>query len=103
MMRIVLTAAAMAAVSACASLSPRAEIEDQFVSLGISRDRAECLADDLDERLDRDELVDVSNFVGSLNAADSAGGALDALLGIDNPRIAGAIARASVACAFSRN
>lgn len=90
-------------VAACATLSPRSAIENRFVELGVSPSRAECLADDLDERLDRDELGNVADFLENLNEAGSAGGALDALLAIDDPNIAAAIARASVSCAFARN
>lgn len=89
-------------LASCATVSPRARIEDRFYELGLSQERSECLADELDERLDRDELKDVADFLTDLNDAGSAGGALDALLSIDNPRIAASIARASVACAFNR-
>lgn len=90
-------------VASCATLSPRNAIEDRFFELGLSRDRAECLADSLDERLDRNDLNSVADFLTDLSDAGSAGGALDALLAIDNPRIATAITRASLACAFNRN
>ncbi len=90
-------------LASCATVSPRIRIEDRFFELGLSRERAECLADELDERLDRGDLRDVADFLTDLNDAGSAGGALDALLSIDNPRIAASIARASVACAFSRS
>lgn len=86
--------------SACATLSPTDRIEDRFVEFGLSRDRAVCLADELDDRLDGDDLNDVADFLGNLNAATGPGEALDALLSIDNTRAASAIARASIACAF---
>jgi len=89
-------------VAACATVSPRLRIEDRLFELGLSQERAECLADQLDERLDRRDLRDVADFLADLNDAGSAGGALDALLSIDNPRIVASIGRASVACAFNR-
>ena len=92
---------AACALGACATLSPRMSIENRFVELGLSENRAECMAGELDDRLDRDDLSAVADFVGELNAAGSAGGVLDALLGIDNARAAAAIGAASVACAFS--
>lgn len=101
MKKIACLFAAMVMVASCATLSPRIRIEDRFFELGLSRERAECLANALDERLDRGDLNDVADFLTDLNDAGSAGGALDALLSIDNPRIAASIARASVACAFS--
>lgn len=89
-------------LASCATVSPQMRIADRLFELGLSEQRADCLADALDERLDREDLSDVADFLGNLNAADSAGGALDAMLSIDNPRIATAIARASVSCAFNR-
>ena len=100
MRNIVVTAGMMLLVAACATLSPRIRIENRLQELGMSENRAECLASELDERLDRGDLESVAEFVGELNAASSAGETLDALLSIDNPRAASAIARAGVSCAF---
>ncbi|MEO1135763.1 MAG: hypothetical protein AAFW68_04005 [Pseudomonadota bacterium] len=88
-------------IAACATVSPRKRIENRFVEFGLSDNKAECMASELDDRLDRDDLRAVADFVGNLNAAGSAGETLDALLSIDNARAAGAIAAAGVACAFS--
>ncbi len=99
-MRLTMFFAAMLLVSACATVSPRAELEDRFVEFGLSEERAACLADELDERLDRDDLADVSDYIAGLNDVDSAGAALDALLRIENPRAVSAIGGASLACAF---
>ena len=100
MRNIVVTAGMILLVAACATLSPRIRIENRLQELGMSENRAECLASELDERLDRGDLESVAEFVGELNAASSAGQTLDALLSIDNPRAASAIARAGVSCAF---
>lgn len=86
--------------AACATVSPRARIENRFMELGLSPERSECLADELDERLDRSDMNAVADFIGNLSEANSPGESLDALLSIDNSRAAGAIARAAVACAF---
>lgn len=88
--------------AACATVSPRARVEDRFVEFGLSRERAGCLADELDQRLDRNDLAAVADYVGGLNAVTSAGEALDALLRIENPRAVAAIGAAGVACAFRR-
>ena len=53
-------------VASCATVSPRARIEDRFYELGLSRERSECLADELDERLDRNDLRDVADFLADL-------------------------------------
>lgn len=103
MPRFALIACLGLALFACATLSPRVRIENRLEQFGLSQQRAACMADELDGRLDRSDLADVADFVGNLNHATSAGGALDALLAIDNPRAAAAIARASIACAFPRD
>ncbi len=102
MARIAAIACIVLMVAACATVSPRARIKDRLVVFGLSEDRAKCMASELDRRLDRSDLVHVADFIGELNDATSAGQALDALLGIDHPAAAAAIARASIACAFTR-
>lgn len=86
--------------ASCATISPHVRIENRLVESGFSEERADCLAEELDERLDRSDLEAVADFIGNLNAASSPGETLDALIGIDNPRAAAAIARAGIACAF---
>lgn len=88
-------------LGACATLSPRKRIENRFVEFGLSPEKADCMGDELDERLDRSDLTAVADFIGNVNEAGSPGEGLDALLSIDNPRAAAAIARAGLACAFS--
>ncbi len=92
---------AVCLLASCATLSPRLRIENRFVELGLSPGKAECMGHELDERLDREDMKAVADFVGELNAAGSAGETLDALIGIDNARAAGAAAAAGVACAFA--
>ena len=100
-MRIILSTGLVLLLAACASVSPRAELRDNFVEFGVSEERAACLADELDERLDRSDLTDVADYINGLNSVDTAGEALDALIRIDNPRAAAAIGSAGLACAFS--
>ncbi len=100
MKRLAIILATLLFLSACATGSPRSKLVDRFVEFGLSKERSVCLADELDDRLERDDLNDVVDYVGGLNAATSPGEALDALLRIGNPRAAAAITRASLACAF---
>ncbi|MEM8937097.1 MAG: hypothetical protein AAGC77_11880 [Pseudomonadota bacterium] len=95
----ILAAGAML-VASCSTLSPRAQVEGRFVGLGLSLSRAACLAEELDGKLSRDDLLDVADYVSGLNRASSAGEALDALLRIDNPRAALAIGQAGLICAL---
>ncbi|MEX6632476.1 hypothetical protein [Hyphococcus lacteus] len=88
-------------VVACATVSPRMRIENRFVEFGLSEDKARCMGNELDDRLNRSDLKAVADFIGNINEADSPGQSLDALISIENPRAAGAIARAGIACAFS--
>ena len=98
--KIFCAVAALSALGACATISPSARIENRFVELGLSPSKSRCIAHELRDRLDREDLNDVADFVGELNAAGSAGGVLDALLSINNARAAAAIGAAGVACAF---
>ncbi len=91
---------AILVTSACATISPRSRVEGSFLEFGISPKRADCLAGELSDRLDRQELSDVAEFLDNMNRASSAGGALDALLKIDNPKAAAAVAGAGISCAF---
>lgn len=88
--------------AACATISPVSRIEAQLIDLGVSNARAECLAETLDEELERDDLNAVANFLEGLNRVETPGEALNALLSIDNPRAAAAVAASGIACAFSR-
>lgn len=97
--KIMLLVAALA-LAACATVSPRKRIENRLIEFGLSEQKAECMGNELDDRLDRGDLKDVADFIGNINDATSPGEGLDALLSIDNARAAAAIARASVVCAF---
>jgi hypothetical protein len=97
---ILLGASMMLASAACVTMSPASRIEKQLKSLGVGDQRAECLAGELDDNLDRRDLKDVADFLEGLNRAQGPGQALDALLRIDNPRAAAAIASAGIVCAF---
>ncbi|WDI32455.1 hypothetical protein PUV54_04510 [Hyphococcus flavus] len=99
MNKLILLIAAFS-LAACATVSPRKRIENRLMEFGLSEDKAECMGNELDDRLDRGDMKAVADFIGNINAASSPGEGLDALLSIDNARAAGAIARSSVACAF---
>ncbi len=88
-------------VAACATVSPHARVEKRFIDFGVSEERARCLADELDQRLDREDLAAVADYVEGLNNVDTAREALEALLRIENPRAVVAIGPAGIACAFA--
>ncbi|GJL92347.1 hypothetical protein [Hyphococcus sp.] len=100
MLRISCLVVGVLAVTACATVSPRMRIENRFMELGLSERKAECMGNELDARLNRNDMKDVADFIGKLNNASSTGENIDALLSIDNARAAGAIAAAGLACTF---
>lgn len=100
-MRSLIGLAALGLFASGCVTSPVADIENAFVDFGLSPERASCLAGELKDRLDREDLRDVAEYIGTLNRVTSPGEALDALLSIDNPRAASAIARAGIDCAFN--
>jgi hypothetical protein len=95
-----IAAACLCAVAACATMSPASRVKSQLIALGVSEPRAECLAGELKDHLDKSDLNDVANFLEDLNRAQTPGNALDALLKIENPRAAAAIASAGITCAL---
>ncbi|MBT8472757.1 MAG: hypothetical protein HKP25_01015 [Marinicaulis sp.] len=99
-MRVTIALGAFLFIAACATGGSRGKVENGLIDFGLSEERAECIANELDDRLDRSDMADVAYFLEGINDASSAGGALDALLEIDNPRAATAIGRAGLACAF---
>ncbi len=98
--RMLTFSAIAVAGAACATLSPRSRIEQELISLGLGEPRAECIADELADDLDRDDLKDIAEFLDDFGRAGSAGGAVDALLRIENPRAAAAAAGAGIVCAL---
>ena len=80
---------------------PRAQVEERFVDFGLSQERASCLAEELDERLERDDLMAIADYVAGLNEVETAREALNALSRIENPTALAAIGPAGLACAFN--
>ena len=69
------TAAALGFIlmaAACATISPVSRIEAQLVDLGVSNARAECLAETLDEELERDDLNASADFLEGLKSGKPA-------------------------------
>lgn len=102
-MRQLLTASAvfaLASLGACATLSPASRIESRLVDLGVSKSGAHCLADQLSDRLERSDLNDVADFLDDISDANSAGGVVGRLRGIENGRAAAAVAASAITCAL---
>ncbi len=92
--------AMMVAIGACSTVD-RMTIADRLQNLGISRDRAECMARELDDRLNDDQLRRFARFTVELDRAESALQAIGALRQIDEPRIARAVTSSAFSCAIN--
>lgn len=86
--------------AACATISPASRIQSRLMELGVPRSHAGCLADELDDRLDRSELSDVARFLDRVSRADSGDDVVGQLRRIDNPRVAAMVAASAIACAL---
>ncbi len=96
-MRIVSAALALAMLASCATAA-NATLIDRFRAIGLSAEMADCMVDDLDERLDDRDLRDLARYTAGLARADTPMQAVDSLLKIDNPRAVAALGRAAFGC-----
>lgn len=99
-MKLGLVAGAITMLVAGCATGAQSGVASNLVRLGLSKERAKCVAREMNDRLDSRDLRDVSNFLSQLNGSQSPGNVLDTLLTIDNPRAATAFARAGISCAF---
>jgi hypothetical protein len=86
------------ALSACATID-RATIADRLEKFGLSRDRAVCMAGELDDRLDDKQLGQFARFVSRLEKADTVLEARRSLRQVEDPKIARAVTASFFSCA----
>ncbi len=96
-MRIISAAMAFAMLASCATAA-KMTLNDRFRAIGLSGDMADCMVDDLDARLDDNDMRDLARYTVGLARADTPGEAVDSLLRIDNPRAVAAIGGAAFSC-----
>jgi hypothetical protein len=96
-MRIVSAALGVLMIASCATAA-KATLNDRFRAIGLSPDMADCMVDDLDQRLDDRDLQDLAKYTVGLSRADSAAEAVDSLMKIDNPRAVVAVGKAAFSC-----
>lgn len=94
-----LTLTGVIILSACATAS-RMTITDRLENVGLSRDRAACMASELDDRLNDEQLAKFARFTVDLDRADSPLDAVRSLRRIDDNRIAGAVTASAFSCAL---
>ncbi|MGD9800191.1 MAG: hypothetical protein AB7F91_14580 [Parvularculaceae bacterium] len=95
--QLVGAAFALILLASCATTA-RATLNDRFQAIGLSPAMAECMVDDLDERLENRDLQDLARYTVDLSRADTPLEAIEMLLEFENPRAVAAIGRAAFAC-----
>ena len=97
MKRVALLISAVFVLSACATAA-RYTLQDRFRAIGIPAGTADCMVDELDERLSDEDLQDLARYTFSLARADTTLGAIRSLMDIDNPRAVAAVGRSGIVC-----
>jgi len=91
-------AALVAAMIAGCATAARYTLQDRFRAIGLSAEIADCMVDDLDQRLSSEDLQDLAKYTLRLSRADSTYAAIRSLMTIDNPRAVTAIGASGVSC-----
>lgn len=97
MQRWMFAALAAAMIAGCATAA-RYTLQDRFRAIGIPDEMADCMVDELDERLSNEDLQDLAKYTLRLSRADTTLAAIRSLMTIDNPRAVTAIGASGVAC-----
>lgn len=84
-------------VTSCATAA-RYTLQDRFRAIGIPAGTADCMVDELGDRLSDDDLQDLARYTLRLARADSTFAAVQSLMTIDNPRAVTAVGRSAVSC-----
>lgn len=84
-------------LAGCATAA-RYTLQDRFRAIGIPAGTADCMVDELDERLSNEDLQDLARYTVRLSRADSTLAAIRSLMTIDNPRAVTAVGASGVAC-----
>ncbi len=98
MQRLLLSAAAAAALTSGCATAALFTLQDRFRAIGIPEGTADCMVDELDQRLSDEDIQDLARYTLTLSRADSTLGAIRSLMTIDNPRAVAAIGRSGVTC-----
>ncbi|MEM1380158.1 MAG: hypothetical protein AAGH41_05990 [Pseudomonadota bacterium] len=97
--RLTVGLCALVAVAGCATQS-KLTIEDRLENIGLAPDRAVCMASELDDRLNDEQLAKFARFTVELDRATTTRDAIRSLRAIDDNRIAGAVAASAFSCAL---
>lgn len=97
-MRGIISAALAAMLLAGCATAARVTLQDRFRAIGLPADTADCMVDELDERLSNEDLQDLARYTLRLSRADTTMAAIRSLMTIDNPRAVAAIGASGVSC-----
>ena len=98
MKRLMLLALAGAlTITACATAA-RLTLQDRFRVIGIPAATADCMVDELEQRLSAEDVQDLARYTVRLAQADSTLAAIRSLMTIDNPCAVTAIGASGISC-----
>ncbi len=98
MNRMIFSALAGAILLAGCATAARYTLQDRFRAIGLPAQTADCMVDELEQRLSSQDIEDLARCTLSLSRASSTAGAIRALMNIDNPRAVTAIGSSGVSC-----
>ena len=97
MQKVVLAALIAVMLGACATAA-RYTLQDRFRAIGIPGDTADCMVEELEERLSSEDVQDLARYTLELTRADSTLAAIRSLMRIDNPRAVTAVGASGLSC-----
>ena len=103
-MRRIATLALMLSLAACATVDPRVVVRDKLIEAGLKPPMADCMAEKLVRKLDRDQLRELAH-AANLPHQDVGRMSIDDLLyrlrAIQDPRVVEVVTRAGLGCAIA--
>ena len=98
MKHFMLLALASALLLASCATAARLTLQDRFRAIGIPATTADCMVDELEQRLSSEDVQDLARYTVRLARADSTLEAIRSLMTIDNPRAVTAIGASGISC-----
>ena len=83
--------------TSCATAA-RYTLQDRFRAIGIPAETADCMVDEIDERLSDQDFQDLAQYTLRLSRAETTFDAVQSLMTIDNPRAITAIGASALTC-----
>ena len=103
-MKRILSILALISLASCAALDPRIQVREKLIEAGLKPAMADCLAEKLVRKLDRDQLKELAHVaklpgkdVGHMSFYELA----DRVRAIQDPRIVEVVTRAGLGCAIA--